>query len=101
MREWQVQTTALEGEDGRLRRLHAQRVEFPGFAETGVRGQPVPLEGGEVTLDVDLVLLAIGFTGVETDDPIYEEAGVALTPRTTVAVDARVRDGRRRRVGLR
>ena len=31
------------------------------------RGRPV--DGGEVTLDVDLVLLAIGFTGVETDDP--------------------------------
>jgi glutamate synthase (NADPH/NADH) small chain len=89
VREWQLETSSLEGDDGRLQRLVGRRVEFPGFAETGVRGRPVPVDGGEVTLDVDLVLLAIGFTGVEADDPVYEDAGVTLTPRTTIAVDGR------------
>ena len=40
-------------------------MEFPGFAETGVR-RPEPVPGGDVTLDIDLVLVAVGFTGVET-----------------------------------
>ena len=34
-REWQLETYALEGDAGRVQRLRARRVEFPGFAETG------------------------------------------------------------------
>jgi glutamate synthase (NADPH/NADH) small chain len=83
-REWQLATYALEGDDGRLRRLLARRVEFPDFAETGVRR---PVETGEVVLDVDLVLVAIGFSGVETADPLYRQLGLELGPRDTVAVD--------------
>jgi glutamate synthase (NADPH) small chain len=83
-REWQLATYALEGDEGRVQRLRARRVEFPGFAETGVR---TPVETGEVTLDVDLVLVAIGFTGVDTDDPIYAQLGLDLNPRATVPVD--------------
>jgi glutamate synthase (NADPH) small chain len=85
-RQWQVETTALEGEDGRVRRLLARRVEFPGFAETGLR-QPVPVAGGEVQLEIDLVLVAVGFTGVESDDPLYAQLGAELGPRQTVPVD--------------
>jgi len=51
------------------KRLRARRVEFPSFAETGKR-QPTPVPGGEVVLDVDLVFVAIGFTGVESEDPL-------------------------------
>jgi glutamate synthase (NADPH/NADH) small chain len=83
-REWQLATTALEG-DGRVQRLRAQRLEFPGFAETGVRR---PVEAGEVVLDVDLVLVAIGFAGVETGDPLYDQTGLGLSARATVPVDA-------------
>jgi glutamate synthase (NADPH/NADH) small chain len=83
-REWQLATVALEGEDGRVRRLRAHRLEFPGFAETGVRA---PVETGEVVLDVDLVLVAIGFTGVEADDALYAQLGAPLDERTRVPVD--------------
>jgi glutamate synthase (NADPH/NADH) small chain len=86
-REWQLETYAIEGEDGRVRRLRARRVEFPGFAETGLR-KPVPIPGGEVVLDVDLVFVAIGFTGVETGDPLYGQLGVELSRRDTLPVDA-------------
>ena len=81
-REWQLATYALEGDDGRVQRLRARRVEFPGFAETGLR-KPVPVPGGEVVLDVDLVFVAIGFTGVETGDPLYGQLGVELCARAT------------------
>jgi glutamate synthase (NADPH) small chain len=85
-REWQLETYAIEGEDGRVRRLRARRVEFPGFAETGLR-KPVPVPGGEVELDVDLVFVAIGFAGVETGDPLYGQLGVELSRRDTLPVD--------------
>ena len=86
-REWQLETIALEGEDGRVKRLRARRMEFPGFAESGVR-RPEPVPGGEVTLDIDLVLVAVGFTGVESDDPLYGQLGLELGPRDRVPVDA-------------
>jgi glutamate synthase (NADPH/NADH) small chain len=86
-REWQLETYAIEGEAGRVRRLRARRVEFPGFAETGLR-RPVPVPDGEIGIDIDLVLVAIGFTGVESDDPLYAQLGLDLGPRTTLPVDA-------------
>jgi glutamate synthase (NADPH/NADH) small chain len=86
-REWQLETIALEGDGGRVQRLRARRVEFPGFAETGLR-RPAPVPGGDVTLDIDLVLVAVGFTGVESDDPLYGQLGFDLGERDTVPVDA-------------
>jgi len=86
-REWQLETTAIEGDAGRVQRLRARRVEFPGFAETGLR-KPVPVPDGDVTLAVDLVLVAIGFTGTESDDPLYEQLGLELGARATVPVDS-------------
>ena len=83
-RDWQVVTTHLSGGD-RVRRLHGYRVEFPGFAETG-RREPVPVPDGEITIDADLVLLAIGFTGVELGAPLYDQLG-SLSDRQTVPHD--------------
>jgi glutamate synthase (NADPH/NADH) small chain len=83
-RAWQLATSALEGDEGRVQRLRARRIEFPGFAETGVR---TPVETDDVTLDVDLVLVAIGFTGVDTGDPLYGQLGLDLSARATVPVD--------------
>jgi glutamate synthase (NADPH/NADH) small chain len=88
-RVWELETIGFEGEDGHVRRLRARRVEFPGYAETGVRPKAVPLDGGEVTLDVDLVLLAVGFTGAEADDLVYGDLGLELSARSTVPVDNR------------
>ena len=85
-REWQLETVALEGESGRVSRLRARRVEFPGFAETGVR-RATPVPGGEVVLDIDLVLVAVGFSGVERDDPLYSQLGLDLGSRDRVPVD--------------
>jgi glutamate synthase (NADPH/NADH) small chain len=85
-REWQFVTDGFEGKDGRVTHLVGHKVEFPGYAETGIR-KPVPAKGGEVVLEVDLVLLAIGFTGTEDDD-VYVQSGAAIGERGTVEIDA-------------
>jgi glutamate synthase (NADPH/NADH) small chain len=56
--------------------------------EPGALPRMVEVPGSETTLDVDLLVLAMGFTGPETGK-LSEELGVKLTPRGTVQVDAR------------
>jgi glutamate synthase (NADPH/NADH) small chain len=46
-----------------------------------------PLPGTEFTLEADLVLLAMGFTG-PVKNGMIEQLGVELEPRGNVAVDA-------------
>ncbi len=84
-REWQFVTDRFEGTNGTVQRLVGHRVEFPDYAATGVR-TPVAIAGGEVVLDVDLVLLAIGFTGIEEDD-VYAQSGVTINQRGTVTIN--------------
>jgi glutamate synthase (NADPH/NADH) small chain len=56
IREWSVSTVRFTGDDqGNVRQLHGVRVGPP------PRFEPIP--GSEFTMDVDLVLLAMGFTG--------------------------------------
>jgi len=56
----------------------------------GIRVGPPPkfeaIEGSEFTIDVDLVLLAMGFTGPEKSGMI-EQLGVALDKRGNVTAD--------------
>jgi glutamate synthase (NADPH/NADH) small chain len=79
LREWSVATTSFSGnEQGCVRRLHAVRAGPP------PRFEPVP--GTDFMLDVDLVLLAMGFTG-PVRNGMLEQLGVACDPRGNVAVD--------------
>ena len=56
IREWSVATTGFTGdENGNVKQLHAIRV--------GPAPKFEPMPGTEFTLDVELVLLAMGFTG--------------------------------------
>jgi glutamate synthase (NADPH) small chain len=79
-REWGAATTRFSGDDqGNVTRLHAVRVgPPPGF-------EPVP--DSEFTLEVDLVLLALGFTG-PAPNKMLEELNVSLDARGNVAADA-------------
>jgi glutamate synthase (NADPH/NADH) small chain len=86
-REWQIETIAFEGEAGTLRGLRARRVDYPEYAETRSR-RSVPVE--DILLDVDLVLLAIGFIGIEPHDGLAESLGVGVTTRGTIDTDARL-----------
>jgi glutamate synthase (NADPH/NADH) small chain len=80
LRDWSVNTIAFSGDSqGRVQKLHAVRVgPAPDFT---------PMPGAEFTLDADLVLLAMGFTGPTKSGPI-EQLGLALDPRGNVATDA-------------
>ncbi len=84
-RDWSVCTKKFEGDNGRVTRLHAVKIEF---GEPGADGrrpmQEIP--GTEFTLDVDLVLLAMGFTGpVKTG--LISDLGLELTERGNVKID--------------
>ncbi|MCY1044395.1 glutamate synthase subunit beta [Corallococcus sp. bb12-1] len=85
-RAFALLTKRLEGEDGQLKRLHAVRVEVQ--REPGGAMKLVEVPGSEQVFDVDLLVLAMGFTGPETG-PLAEELGVKLSPRGTVQVDAK------------
>jgi glutamate synthase (NADPH/NADH) small chain len=75
-RDFAVMTTRFSGENGRVTRLHATRID-PAF-------KPIP--GTEFELEADLVLLAMGFV-----HPVHEgllaELGVTLDKRGNVEAD--------------
>ena len=70
MREWSFSTTRFAGTDGRVRAVYAQSAS------------------SQVELPADLVLLAMGFTGVRPM-PLLGDLGVELGPRSTIVTDAR------------
>jgi glutamate synthase (NADPH/NADH) small chain len=82
-REFAIMTTRLEAEAGRVRRLHAVRVD------PSAGGAPVPVPGGELVFDADLVVVAIGFVAPELAG--FPEAAALAGPRGTIAVDGRFR----------
>ena len=78
-REWAVATTHFTGDAaGNVKQLHGIRVTpAPKF-------DPIP--GTEFTMDVDLVLLAMGFTG-PVKQGLVEKLGVKLDARGNVAAN--------------
>ncbi|HUD76176.1 MAG TPA: FAD-dependent oxidoreductase, partial [Terracidiphilus sp.] len=80
---WSINSVEFTGDaEGRVKQLHAVRVGPPPKFE--------PIPGSEFTLDVDLVLLAMGFLGPERSGMI-EQLGVALDSRGNVATNAEYR----------
>jgi glutamate synthase (NADPH) small chain len=76
MREWSIATTGFTGDElGNVKKLHAIRVGAPPRFE--------PLAGTEFTMDVDLVLLAMGFTG-PVRHGLIEQLGVDFDARGNV-----------------
>jgi glutamate synthase (NADPH/NADH) small chain len=79
IREWAVATIKFEGDaSGNVTKLHAVRV--------GPAPEFKPIPGTEFALDVDLVLIAMGFTG-PTKTGLLDELGVALDSRGNVSTD--------------
>jgi glutamate synthase (NADPH/NADH) small chain len=82
--EYQISTTGFSGENGKIAKLHYTRVDN--------KLQPVP--GSEGTLDADLVLFAMGFSGpIETD--VIKELDLPVVARGRFkGLDANDRDYR-------
>ena len=84
-RVYAVSTQRFLGDaDGRVAQLQGVTVQM---VREGSRLDFKPVAGTEFTLDVDLVLLAMGFVGPERPGPI-QELGLHLTERGNVARDA-------------
>jgi glutamate synthase (NADPH/NADH) small chain len=83
IRDYSILTKHLSGEGGVLKKLHAVRVKF--VQEDGRQVmQEVP--GSEFEVEVDLLLLAMGFLGPEKPG-MLEQLGVQLTERGNVWAD--------------
>jgi glutamate synthase (NADPH) small chain len=80
LRDWSVSTVHFSGDEaGNVKKLHGMRVgPPPGFAA---------IPGSEFELDVDLVLLAMGFSG-PVRGGLLEDLGVALDNRGNVSTNA-------------
>jgi glutamate synthase (NADPH) small chain len=83
-RVYSVSSQRFVGEGGRVTKLDALKVEM--VRQAG-RLDFKPIAGSELTLDVDLVLLAMGFVGPEKPG-MLSQLGVTLTDRGNVARDA-------------
>ena len=81
-REWQLEPVEIEAGTAGVRAVRARRVAFPGLTAVGPRPAPAAT-GDEVALPADLVLVAIGFAGVESD-PVYAACGAEIGDRGTV-----------------
>ncbi len=84
-RDWDINTKKFTGENGIVKRIHMVRVKWEG----GINGAPfkmVEVPGSEFEMPADLVLLALGFLGPETNT-MLKDFGVTLTPRTNVQAD--------------
>jgi glutamate synthase (NADPH/NADH) small chain len=78
-RQWSVSTTKFTGRNGQVTKLHAHRVSFENGAFT-------PIPNTDLDMEVDLVLLAMGFTG-PVKNGLLDGLGVKYDARGSVAVD--------------
>ena len=85
VREYSVSTKRFLGSNGRVERLQAVRVSVEQSPAGRFRIDEIP--GTEFEMEVDLVLLAMGFLGPERDGMVAQ-LGVELNERGNVAADA-------------
>ncbi len=78
-REWSISTTKFSGENGQVKKLHTNRVEFND-------GKIVSIPGSEMEMEVDLVLLAMGFVG-PVKNGLLDSLGINYDARGNVTVD--------------
>jgi glutamate synthase (NADPH/NADH) small chain len=83
-RHWSTLTKAFSGEAGRLTRVHTVNVRF--VEKDGGPPQMVEVPGSEQDWPADLVLLALGFTGPETDN-ILSGLDLVLDDRGNIGTD--------------
>lgn len=83
-RDWSVATVAFSGEGGRVKRLHAARLESRLTADGRV--SHARIAGSEFEIEADLVLLAMGFTG-PVRSKLLVDLDLELDARGNVAAD--------------
>jgi glutamate synthase (NADPH/NADH) small chain len=92
VRAFGVEVTGFEGDaHGRVRGIavvDVDRATGPGATRRGLARRP----GTERVIDTDLVLMAIGFSGVRPS-PLFAQLGVDLVDDARIAVDHELRAG--------
>ncbi|MGB5758722.1 MAG: glutamate synthase subunit beta [Acidimicrobiales bacterium] len=88
-RVYSVSTTEFVGENGKVTHLKGHEVVF----DPSQQPPFVKVEGSEFTMEADLVLLAMGFTGPETETAI-DELGVDVDQRGLVVRDGQWRSSK-------
>ena len=86
-RRWSLNSLQFLGEEGAVRGVEVETVEW----DMSPEGRPLKFHSVPDTkeiLEADIVLLALGFTGVPADLPLVKQLGVALTPRSALIPDA-------------
>jgi glutamate synthase (NADPH/NADH) small chain len=83
-RNWSVNTKEFIGENGKVKAIRAVCLEWKRDDQGRMGMHEVP--GSEFDLKVELVLLALGFLGPETDGMV-EELGIDLDERGNVKAD--------------
>ena len=86
VRDYNILTKSFSGSNGTVQKMHAVRLDWGPPDHTG-RPAMIELEGSEFDLDVDLVLLALGFVHPEKAG-MLEQLGVDLDGRGNVVTDA-------------
>lgn len=85
-RRWSLNSLRFVGEGGRVAGVEVETVEWS-FSPDGRPAKFAPVPGTGETIPADLVLLAMGFTGVPKDGPLVAQLGLAQTPRTALVSD--------------
>ena len=81
-----AETASVQQQVGDVGGVEVETVEW----EFSPEGRPVKFHavaGTKETIKADLVFLAMGFTGVQPDNPIIAQLGLSQTPRTALVPD--------------
>ncbi|MDC7221975.1 MAG: glutamate synthase subunit beta [Spirochaetales bacterium] len=81
--DWLVNTNSFEGKEGKISKANLQKVEWE---NVDGKFNMKPVAGSEFSLDVDLVLLAMGFVHLE-HGPIVKDLDLELDGRGNVKTD--------------
>jgi glutamate synthase (NADPH/NADH) small chain len=93
-RYWNTATNAFTPAPGEPSRVGAVRCGRVAWSRGEGGSRPVPVENSEFTLPADLVLLALGFTGVQPS-PLFESLGLETDAAGRLVRDEKGRSGAR------
>ena len=85
IRRWNLNSLRFVG-DGRVAGVEVETVKWE-FSPEGRPAKFAAVPGTKETIKADLVLLAMGFTGVPADLPLVAQLGLKETPRTALLPD--------------
>ncbi len=82
-RRWNLNSLQFVGANGHVTGVEVETVDWT-FSPEGRPLKFTSVAGTKEVIEADLVLLAMGFTGVPKDHPILAQLGLDLTPRTAI-----------------